>query len=74
MSEPGIGDDVLRETFGNPSLNLRSGRLCRAVAMCSSAERVRRIALLIRFHASLVVLLVSLVRIVRLNLAGLRAP
>lgn len=70
MSEPGI-DDVLRETLDNPQLNLRSGAFAARSPRVFSAERIRRIALLIGF-IFLVVLLVSLVRIVRLNLEASR--
>ena len=66
MSEPGI-DDVLRESIDNPPLNLRSGPFATRSPRLLSTERIRRIALLIAF-IFLAVLLVSLVRIVRLNL------
>jgi len=66
MSEPGI-DDVLRESIDNPPLNLRSGAFAARTPRVFSAERMRRIALLVGL-IFLVVLLVSLVRIVRLNL------
>jgi general secretion pathway protein L len=66
MSEPGI-DDILREALDNPPLNLRSGVFAARSPRVFSTERIRRIALLVGF-IFLVVLLVSLVRIVRLNL------
>lgn len=66
MSEPGI-DDVLRESLDNPPLNLRSGAFAATPPRIFSTERVRRIALLTAF-IFLAILLVSLVRIIRLNL------
>jgi general secretion pathway protein L len=65
MSEPGI-DDVLRESINKPPLNLRSGVFAARTPRVFNRERIRRIALLVGF-IFLVVLLVSLVRIVRLN-------
>jgi general secretion pathway protein L len=68
MTEPGI-DDILRESLETPPLNLRSGAFAARPARVFEAARLRRIALLTGF-IFLALLLVSLVRIAKLNLAA----
>ncbi len=70
MSEPGI-DDRLREALDNPPLNLRSGAFAANAPRLFDIARVQRIAVLIGFIL-LASLLISLVRIVQLNLEASR--
>ena len=70
MTEPGI-DDKLREALDAPPLDLRSGIFAARPPRLFDAARIKRIALLVGF-IFLAILLVSLVRIVRLNLEASR--
>ncbi len=60
-------DDLLRETLDYPPLDLRSGPFAASRPRLFDSARLKRMALFIAF-TFLAVLLVSLVRIVRLNL------
>lgn len=60
-------DDLLRETLDYPPLDLRSGTFAAKRVRAFDGARLKRMALFIAF-TFLAVLLVSLVRIVRLNL------